>query len=134
MLEVLEDLGAGQSVGQPILEVWNKLDLVGDEDRRFLEAKAARDENVVLTSAVNAEGLTQLSDEVEALLRRAAEPERIALRPTAGKARSWLYEARLVDHEEAVDGRMIIDVRWDPAERGRFLSRFGSDLQDLAAE
>ena len=132
--EVLADLGVGASNGQPILDVWNKIDLIPDEERRALEARAVRDDDVVMTSAATGDGLSDVAERVQDLVRISAQAERIVLAPDAGRARSWLYRAHLVDQEHMHDGSMVFDVRWDAAERGRFLSEFGGDLQDLAAE
>jgi len=131
---VLADLGLGGEDGPPMLDVWNKVDLLSDEAKRPIEARAARDSDVVMTSAVTGEGLPELSSRVQELLRIAAQPERISLIPSAGRARSWLYEAHLVDQELPGDGAMVFDVTWDSAERGRFLSEFSGDLSDVGAD
>lgn len=133
VLEILAELGAGESVGQPVIEVWNKIDLLGAEELARLDAIAERrGDEVVLTSAANGKGLEALLARVSTALRSGARTERLDLPQSAGKARSWLYERRLVEAETLEDGRMIFDVRWDAAERGQFFSSFNQAFDKAA--
>ena len=128
---ILNDLEAGPEFGQPMIEVWNKTDLLQREEREAAALRAGRHDNVVLASAKNGDGLEAILGALEAELRKASIPERIAIPLAAGQARSWLYAARLVDHEAVREDRVELDVNWDPAERGRFYARFGADISAL---
>lgn len=129
VLEILSDLGAGEVAGQPVIEVCNKVDLLGDEDlERAKTIAARREDEVVLTSAARGDGLEALLAVISAALRSGARAERLDLPQSAGRARSWLYEKRIVEEERLEEGRMIFDVRWDATERGQFFSAFGPDL------
>ena len=85
-----------------------------------------------MTSAANGKGLEALLARVSTALRSGAQTERLDLPQSAGKARSWLYERRLVEAETLEDGRMIFDVRWDAAERGQFFSSFNQAFDKAA--
>ena len=82
VLEVLGELGigegapedgeAGQETGPPIIEVWNKLDLLDAERRSALEEMAAADPDVLLISAIDGEGVETLRERVGAVLTKGA--------------------------------------------------------------
>ena len=129
VLEILEDLEAGEKSGQPVIEVWNKVDLLGPEDLDRVNAIAVRrDPKPVLAAASQSEGLEAVLAEISRALRVGARREALSLPQSAGRARSWLYEKRIVEEERMEDGRMVLDVRWNPIERGQFFSLFSADL------
>ena len=112
--KVLEELGAGEDSGQRVLEVWNKLDLLPDEAREFLDARALRS-NAVAVSAVTGEGcdaliarLADLVDEGPILA--------IALPASDGEGLAWLYRhGRVVDRQEDGEGAVLVRARLDEA-------------------
>lgn len=128
VLQILQDLGAGVEHDQTIIEVWNKVDRLDEDALSRTQMQAARRDDVVMTSALSGDGLDDLFDQILAKLRRHARSEKLSLPQDAGKARSWLYECRVVDGETLVDGRMVFEVIWDAAERGRFFATFGDEL------
>ena len=117
--KVLEELGAGEDSGQRVLEVWNKLDLLPDEAREFLDARALRS-NAVAVSAVTGEGcdaliarLADLVDEGPILA--------IALPASDGEGLAWLYRhGRVVDRQEDGEGAVLVRARLDEAALSRF--------------
>ena len=129
VLEILADLGAGEKSGQPVIEIWNKTDLLTPDEMARVQAIAARrDPQPVLAAATTSEGLEAVLAEISRALRSGTRREALNLPQSAGRARSWLYEKRIVEDERLEDGRIILDVRWNPAERGQFFSQFSTDL------
>jgi GTP-binding protein HflX len=115
---VLQDLGAGAGSDHRTLEVWNKLDLLGAEDRGHLQARAER-AGAVLVSAESGEGIDALIIAIARCLDDG--PERtFHLETDDGEALAWLYQhGRVTARNEAPDG-LTITARLDAQALGRF--------------
>ena len=116
--KVLEELDLGPDSGRRRLEVWNKIDLLGDQAREDLSVSARRS-GAVLVSAATGEG-------IDDLLRRLADlvdegPElTFHLPATDGEALAWLYRhGRVVERREDAGGTWV-RARLDPQALGRF--------------
>ncbi len=129
VLEVLADLGVIDGEGGvssiPIIEAWNKWDLLDAERKGELAALAADDETIVPLSAVTGEGVDGLLARLDALLTSGARVHRFVLSASDGQRIAWLHAHGDVLHEEDVgegsDGpQRQIDVRLTPRELGRF--------------
>ena len=130
---VLKELGVTLDEGRRIIEVWNKADLLSDEDRDDAEG-ASRRADAALVSAVTGEGC-------EALLQRLAKlvdvtPEiDVILDAGAGEALAWLYRhGRVVGRHEGGEGGLHLRVRLDGQALGRFERLFPEASVAEAAE
>ncbi len=122
--KVLKQLDAGQD-GQLLIEVWNKIDRLGEDDREALLAKSRRslefgDHPAVAVSAVSGEGcgalLTYLAGLVDDDAAVAAD-----LGPGDGEALAWLYRnGRITLRENRPDGGLHLEVKLDAQALGRF--------------
>jgi len=112
---ILSDLGVAQDV--PLIEVWNKADLLpeGDPARTI----AARREGVRLVSALTGEGLADLVADIGQRLEGERLSETVLLPHHAGRARAWLHGAGLVRAEQVTDAGLEMDLLWTPAQRAR---------------
>ena len=123
--KVLETLDISDSSLQPLIEVWNKIDLVEADDRIALEGRAPRlDPPAALVSAETGEGC-------EALLQRLADlvdrtpPIEVRAPAGDGSLTAWLYRnGRVVSREDEEDGSARIWVRLDEQAMGRFERMF----------
>ncbi len=137
VLEVLGELGigegapedgeAGQETGPPIIEVWNKLDLLDAERRSALEEMAAADPDVLLISAIDGEGVETLRERVGAVLTKGAVLHHILVPAADGARIAWLHaHGEVVGEKDAGSpegGPMRqLDVLLTPKEWGRFES------------
>jgi GTP-binding protein HflX len=127
--DVLESLFAETGSDQiaPIIEVWNKIDLVPDAERPDHEAAARRasnrDEEPVLTSALTGEGLDALLERIDRHLASHDVVMTIDLPPTAGRVRHWLHENTAVTNtEQRHEGTVRLTVRVPTEKHGRLLS------------
>ena len=109
---ILADLGVEKSV--PVIEVWNKIDLIDPEIRDQMLADHGREIHPV--SALTGEG-------VDALLKclgEAFDEEKIArnlhLAFGDGKQRAWLHQNGVVRAEQEDDLGWSIDVLWTPRQ------------------
>ncbi len=104
-LDLLSGAGA-----VPIIEVWNKIDLLPDDRRTALAARTGADDQVAV-SALTGEGIDRLRARLSDTLNGAMGRHRILLHPSDGRRRAWLHAHADVLSEQAEQGRLVIDVR-----------------------
>jgi GTP-binding protein HflX len=129
VLEVLADIGAiggeGEADERPLLEVWNKWDLLEPARREELGKLAEDDPEVVTLSAVSGEGTDRLLDRLGEMLTRGARLHRITLPASDGARIAWLHRhGEVVGESDAGEGergpQRHIDVRLSEKDFGRF--------------
>jgi GTP-binding protein HflX len=117
---VLVSLGLGEGKGPPMVEAWNKVDLLDSEERRSLLGEAGRREDVVPLSAQTGAGVDSLRDLIVARLRSGMHLHRIRLSSGEGQKIAWLH-ARGEVVDQSVDGEDIaMSVRLSPDNWKRF--------------
>ena len=99
--------------------------MVGDEDRAAREAQAARNPDVIATSALTGAGLDVLTAAIEAHLANETTRETLRLRFSDGKARAWLHEAHVVLSELQVDEGWEIEVDWTGRQKAEYAKHGG---------
>ena len=123
--QVLTDIGARGIDSAPMIEVWNKIDRLTEEERAVLAQEAARKENVVLASAVTGEGIEALAEACSSRLTSAYRIRQISLDPGQGAAIAWVHANGRVVEQKSKAGKLILSVRLSDEDYGRFQSRFG---------
>ena len=130
--QVLAELGAGENAGQRVVEVWNKIDLLSDEARMLVAARA-RKALAIPVSAATGEGR-------EALVARLAELVdegpilTIALESSDGEGLAWLYRhGRVIDRRDE-DGDIVLRARLDESALSRFERMRPAAIGAAAAE
>ena len=136
--QILHDLGViDEEDGEaqvPILELWNKWDLLDDGRREELAAQAVMDHDVLPISAVTGFGVEPMLDHVGRLLTKGARVHRITVEASDGARLAWLHaHGEVLDERDAGEGEAgplrRLDVRLTDKEFGRFaaltLDRFG---------
>ncbi len=117
-----------ETEGKPrrILEVWNKIDLVDDDERGLVVARALNtDDRAVAVSAVTGEGVEALRERIAELIDDEPEID-LTLEPSQGEALAWLYQnGRVLARVTEDDGRVRVKVRLHTAALGRFERMFG---------
>lgn len=112
----------------PMIEVWNKIDLVELPVRESLEAEAAKlgeDAQAILVSSITGEGLEDLLSMIEDVLDQGRKPFRVRLTHRDGALRAWLHEHAHVDAESFGDsGEAQLEVKLSKDEFGRLAARF----------
>lgn len=111
----------------PIIEAWNKADLMAGERRDALAiaAREADDPPAVLVSATTGQGIDELIATIEAQLWGASRQLDIHLPVEAAEARAWLHAHGDVSGEERDDaGASVVHVRLTERDLGRFRARF----------
>ena len=115
---ILADLGVTEAV--PVIELWNKADLLQPEARMALEAQAARRDDVAVASAWTGTGLEALSDRITAALGQERLRTDLHLPFSDGRRRAWLHEAGVVEAEREEEDGHHLTVRWTPRQAQRF--------------
>lgn len=107
VLGVLETINAGPKFDQPIIEVWNKTDLLKpdvikdiEERRETLNTKGDYD-RYFMASCATKTGLDELSLGIEAALSRSDEVVDVVIKPKDFHVRAWLHE-----HGDVLDERI----------------------------
>jgi GTP-binding protein HflX len=131
VLEVLGELGVIQGEGGeslvPILELWNKWDLLVDERRDELVALAAQDPTVLPISAETGFGIEAMLERVGRLLTEGARVHSFTIPASDGQRIAWLHAhgevLRESDAGQAEGGPLRrLDVRLTDKEFGRFVA------------
>ncbi|WP_022683169.1 GTPase HflX [Sphingobium bisphenolivorans] len=134
VLDVLSELGvAGEGAEQapegdeppPVIEVWNKLDLLDQETEALVRESAARRDDVVILSALTGEGSNALQRVVSERLTAGSQLHELRVPLSDGAAMAWLHE-----HGEVVSSRpdgsdMLVQARLSSSALARFAKRAG---------
>ncbi len=130
VLDVLADLGVvdGETGTSsiPILEVWNKCDLLAADDLAELR-EAATGQPAVMLSAATGEGIDLLEAELARLLTGEAREVSLLLPVSDGRRLAWLHaHGEVISDEDggaSEEGPLRrITVRLNPKELGQFAS------------
>jgi GTPase len=117
---VLSEIGVGpEDEDRVLIEVWNKVDLVPEDERDDLEG-AARRAGAMTVSAVTGEGCEALLNRLALLVDETPEID-VTLAASDGEALAWLYRhGRVTDRHDLDGGGMIVRARLDGQALGRF--------------
>ena len=129
VLRVLTDLGVIEGEGGtssiPILEIWNKWDLLDEERAEELGDVATTNEDIVAVSAMTGEGVDDLLHKLGEMLTARASVHEFELAASDGRRIAWLHaHGEVLEEEEAGEGndgpRRRFIVRLNPKELGQF--------------
>ncbi|WP_223425830.1 GTPase HflX [Tateyamaria pelophila] len=115
---ILTDLGVGPDRVQ--FEVWNKVDLLPDDEAEAIRARADREDDVFAISAITGEGIEALLDHVAQALMGGLVSETLLLPYAEGRKRAWLFEQDVVEAERQGEDGFEFDVKWTPIQKARF--------------
>ena len=121
--QVLKEIGAGGEA-QPLIEAWNKIDLLGPDEAESVRAEAERKPAVVAISALDGQGIDTLIQAAAERLREGSKLRRVTLPAGAGEAIAWLHA-----NGEVVDARVDgleteYEVRLSDADWARFRTHY----------
>ncbi len=129
VLRVLTDLdvidGEGGQSSIPILEVWNKFDLLAEDRATELGDVAASQDDIVALSAMTGTGVDELLEKLGEMLTARASVHEFELPASDGRRIAWLHaHGEVLAEEDAGEGdggplRRFV-VRLNPKELGQF--------------
>ena len=115
---ILTALGVSDTA--PMLEVWNKIDLLSDQARDGLMTQSARTDDVFAISAITGDGIPALLDAISAATKDPRTAETLTLGFGDGRARAWLFDAGVVTSDTQTDDGYRMDVFWTALQKERF--------------
>ncbi|HUD95650.1 MAG TPA: GTPase HflX, partial [Sphingobium sp.] len=135
VLDVLGELGVagetaldreeGDPEPPPIIEAWNKLDLLSEEDEALVREQAARRDDVVILSALTGEGVDALQRTISDRMTRGAKVYGLRIPVADGAALAWLHEHGEVLLTTVEGEETRVEVRLSDAGFARFAKRGG---------
>lgn len=134
VIDVLSELGvAGEGAlkaGEgneppPMIEAWNKLDLLDEQSADLVREKAARRDDVVILSALTGEGVDGLQRAISSRMTAGAQLHRLRVPISDGAAMAWLHEHGEVISSQADGADMLVEARLSDSALARFMKRRG---------
>jgi GTP-binding protein HflX len=122
--KVLTEIGAVGEGSAPLIEAWNKIDLLQGDEVESVQAEAKRRENVVVISAIDGQGVDTMLDCVAEHLRKGAKVRKITLSASAGEAIAWLHANGEILDQQRGDVETEFEVRLSDADWARFQTHY----------
>ncbi|MBL4802545.1 MAG: GTPase HflX [Emcibacter sp.] len=119
VMTVLRSLGIEERPDCHIHEIWNKIDLLSEEQQKIVENLAQLKDNVSLVSAVTGKGCDEFRLELNDILAKGAKTLKIAYTHEQGAAIAWMYKHSEVLDREDTENETILTVRMDATLLGR---------------
>jgi GTPase len=135
VLKVLTELGiAVEGPDCPILEVWNKADLLPPERLEELQHRAERETlGAMVVSAVTGAGVPALLAAVDERIGKRDRTLTLDVDAGQGAFLSWLHgNAEVLDRTMTDEGRVRMKLRVDTTRRGRLDARLATMGRDVA--
>jgi GTP-binding protein HflX len=134
VLKVLDELGVSPET-TPVIEVWNKIDLLPPVDGGSGSALAkvtpiGRVAAAVPVSAVTGEGVDKLLLAIEDALAQQSRIYRVRIPHSVGADIGWLHgHAEIIEREEPDEKASSYLVRIEPRHHVAFLERFNGRIE-----
>ncbi len=144
VLAVLAELGIDEDYDKPVIEVWNKTDLLTDEDvevavqmaksRKLTSEGTLDDPFIAPVSAYTGAGINYLYAEIDRVLTVDHQVYEIHIEHAQGAALAWLHaHGEVLATEEQKNGQLL-SVRMSKKAAGQFAKQFsiavGDDFSD----
>ena len=117
---VLQNLGVSNNT--PILEIWNKIDLLEPEKRNSLKNITNRRKNICAISSVNSDGISNLIEEVKSKLEPQKFSDTLIVPFAFGDRKAWLHENGVVVNEFYTDTGFKFEVNWTAHQKSKYQS------------
>ena len=115
---VLQSLGVSDNT--PILEVWNKIDLLEPEKRNSLKNTANRRKKICAISSLTHDGINSFIKEV----KRKIEPKKffdtLIVPFEFGDRKAWLHKNGVVVNEFYTDNGFKLEVNWTSDQKAKY--------------
>ncbi len=116
--DILAALGVSADV--PMIEVWNKLDLVAPQQLDGVLVQAANRAGVFAVSALTGAGMADLLAAMALAFDEVKVVADLAVSFADGRRYAWLHSQSVVQSEVMGDDGWHITVRWTPRQAGQF--------------
>ena len=121
---VLRDLGVlGEEGAIPLIEAWNKIDLLDGEAREAVLGEASRRPDVTALSAISGEGVDALFERASEVLTASRRLHHLSVAIADGATQAWLHAHGSVEEETSEGDVVRIAVRLTDTDLARFQAR-----------
>jgi len=125
VLAVLGEIGIGPDAEErvPMIEAWNKIDLLDEETRELRLAEAAGSDDVIAIAAMTGEGLPLLRRRMSDTLSQGEQVYGIELPLSDGESLAWLHRHGEIVEQKVQNDAISLQVRLSSTAWNRFGSR-----------
>ena len=127
---ILAELGVGEDRRSRIIEVWNKADLLPEQERERLfnvTRIGQPGERPMLVSAITGEGIDALRLEIEARLTQGHARYSVVVPAEDGAAAAWLHDnATVLERRMTDEDQVAFEIKVAPERVARLERRFGA--------
>jgi GTPase len=128
VLAILRDLGVGSEADAEhrpeMIELWNKVDLLGEEQKEDLAGLATRSSNVLMISAETGEGVEAFRQLLSDQIAKGNEVRNIRLKADDGAALAWLHGRGKVSRQAEQGSHLLVEVSLSRQLWGQFEKQF----------
>ncbi len=118
VMAILQGLGIGE--GAPLIEVWNKIDLMDGDARDATLNQVERTDELFAVSALTGEGMEGLLAAIPDKLKDPRHEAKLHLPFSDGRKRAWLFEAGIVTEDIMTEDGYDLTVFWTELQKQRF--------------
>jgi GTP-binding protein HflX len=118
VITILRTLGIPEDA--PMVEVWNKTDLLDDDARAAAKTEAARKDDLYAISAATGAGMDDLMGSLAEHLKDPRREEVLTLSFADGRQRAWLFDQGIVTDQQMTDDGYTLTVFWTLLQKERF--------------
>ncbi len=125
--QILRELGIDSGDSGRVIEVWNKSDLLADNQRELLSPKEKNDakagEGPLVISAISGAGIDRLLQRIESLIAGRLETVRVHLSADEMRNLDWFYSnGQVLERNDLEDGGVELLIRVTAAGRSEIPS------------
>lgn len=114
VLNVLKNLGLENIETQSnYLEIWNKIDILSNEEQGFVKENAKRNSYIIPASALSGEGCDEFLKAIDEKLSENHKIIEVEIPSSDGKLIAWLYKNAEVLNIKSQDEKQIMKVKID---------------------
>ena len=115
---VLQSLGVSDNT--PILEVWNKIDLLEPEKRNSIQNIANRRKNICAISSLTNDGITSFIKEVKRKIEPKKFSDTLIVPFEFGDRKAWLHKNGVVVNEFHTNNGFKFEVNWTADQKAKY--------------
>jgi GTP-binding protein HflX len=124
VINIMQELGIEYEEDSRIIEIFNKIDLLDEEELEDLEARIRFKNNRIAVSAITGQGIDQLYQKIEDHLSKSDETATFTIEPSNGKAIAWLYSHANITDRKDTNKYVSLTVEISQKNHSRFINKF----------
>lgn len=107
---ILEQLGMADDA--PMVEVWNKVDLLAADEQAALQERTSRTDDKFAISSITGQGLDDLLEAIDTALADPTTARELLIPYKDGRKRAWLFQEGIVTSETQDEDGFGVQVLW----------------------